>query len=102
MASDSSRSPTSVDLRRSLSGSCYFQTATDYFTVIESLFNRLNLPDTQLLRRATVTSMRNALVTLNSPQLFPSAIQIRLDDQGQLSEIRICYDLQYRFITCRQ
>jgi ribonuclease I len=74
----------------------------DYFTVIEYLFNQLNLPDIHAMKQPTYLTIKNAFLTLNSPQLFPSAINVQMDKQGRLSEIRICYDLQYMFISCRQ
>lgn len=83
-------------------GSCYYSTATDYFTIIEFLFNQLNIPDIRSMKQPTFYTIKNAFLKLNSPQLFASAINVYMDKQGQLSEIRICYDLQYNFINCRQ
>ncbi|CAF3393091.1 unnamed protein product [Rotaria socialis] len=83
-------------------GSCYFKTATDYFNAIEYLFNELKTPDIRAMNQPTSSSIKNAFLRLNSPQLFPSAIQVYMDKQGQFDEIRICYDLQYNYISCRQ
>lgn len=83
-------------------GSCYFPTATDYFTTIEYLFNDLNIPDIRAMKQPTYSSIKNAVLTLNSPKLFASAINVYMDKQGQLDEVRICYDLEYNFISCRQ
>jgi ribonuclease I len=83
-------------------GSCYYTTATDYFTTIEYLFNQLNIPDIRTMKQPTFSSIKNAFLKLNSPELFPSAINVYMDKQGRLDEIRICYDLQYKFISCRQ
>jgi ribonuclease I len=54
------------------------------------------------MEQTTFLSIKNAFLTLNSPELFSSAIYIYMNKQGQLDEIRICYDLQYNFINCRQ
>jgi ribonuclease I len=54
------------------------------------------------MKNPTFSSIKNAFLTLNSPQLFSSAINVYMNDDGQLGEIRICYDLQYKFISCRQ
>ncbi|UJR10376.1 hypothetical protein I4U23_014581 [Adineta vaga] len=83
-------------------GSCYFETPMEYFTTIERLYNQLNIPDIRAIRNPTYTSIKNAFLALNSPKLFASAIYVRMDQQGQLDEIRFCYDLNYRFISCYQ
>jgi ribonuclease I len=54
------------------------------------------------MKNPTFSSIKNAFLTLNSPQLFSSAMNVHMDRDGQLDEIRICYDLQYRFTSCRQ
>ncbi|CAF2599536.1 unnamed protein product [Rotaria sp. Silwood2] len=83
-------------------GSCYYKTATDYFKAIEYLFNQLKIPNIRALNQPTLSSIKNAFLTLNSPQLFSSAIQVYMKKGGQLQEIRLCYDLQYNFIDCTQ
>jgi len=85
-----------------LTGSCYYATATDYFTAIEYLFNQLNIPNIREMKQPTSSSIKKAFLTLNSPELFDSAIKVYMDKQRRLDEIRICYDLQYKFIRCRQ
>jgi len=92
----------SVKKKPFVSGSCYYPTATDYFTAIEYLFNQLNLPDIYSIKQPTFLSIKNVFLKLNSPKLFSSSIIIYMDKQGQLNEIRICYDLQYNFINCKQ
>lgn len=82
-------------------GSCYFSTPTDYFQTIEYLFNQLTIPNIRSMQQTTFYSIKNAFLNSNS-RLFASAINVYMNDQGQLDEIRICYDLQYRFISCRQ
>lgn len=83
-------------------GSCYFSTATDYFDTIEYLYNRLKIPDLRSMQQSTFSTIKNAFVKLNAPKLFASAIHVSMDRQGQLNEIRLCYDLDYNFISCRQ
>ena len=83
-------------------GSCYFRTATDYFNTIESLYNRLNIPDIRSMGDTTFLTIKNAFFKLNSPQLFATAFYVNTRRNGQLREIRFCYDLQYNFISCKQ
>ena len=82
-------------------GSCYYATANDYFTIIEYLYYQLNFPDIRSMKQPTFSTIKNAFLKLN-PRLFASAINVYMNNQGQLSEIRICYDLEYNFISCRQ
>lgn len=84
----------------SLTGSCYFKTATDYFQATEYLFNQLKIPDIRSIKQPTLSSIKNAFLISNSPELFSSAIRVVMDKQGRLSEIRLCYDLHYNFISC--
>jgi ribonuclease T2 len=91
-----------IEKKHFLTGSCYYATATDYFTAIEYLFNQLNIPNIREMKQPTFSSIKNAFLTLNSPELFASAIYVYMDKQGRLNEIRICYDLQYKFISCQQ
>ena len=83
-------------------GSCYFSSATAYFNTIEYLYNQLNIPDIRSMGRTTYFVIKNAFLELNSPQLFSSAIYVNMRRNGQLKEIRFCYDLQYNFISCKQ
>ena len=53
------------------------------------------------MESATVRSIKNAFLQLNSPKLFSSAISIRMNQNGDLQEVRLCYDLHYRFLNCR-
>lgn len=83
-------------------GSCYFSTPTDYFQTIEYLFNQLKIPNIRSIKQPTTFhTIKNAFLNSN-PQLFSSAINVYMNDQGHLNEIRICYDLQYKFISCKQ
>ncbi|CAF0872218.1 unnamed protein product [Rotaria sp. Silwood1] len=60
------------------------------------------VPNIRAMKQPTSSSIKNAFLTLNSPHLFPSAIDVHIDKQGRLHEIRLCYDLQYKFISCTQ
>ena len=62
----------------------------------------MNIPDINSIKQATFSSIKNAFLKLNSPELFSSSIIVYMNKQGQLDEIRICYDLQYNFINCKQ
>ncbi|CAF0847468.1 unnamed protein product [Adineta ricciae] len=83
-------------------GTCYFKTPTDYFTKIEYLYNQLTIPDIQAMKNPTYQSIKSAFLKLNSPDLFASAIYVRTDSQGQLIEVRFCYDLYFRYTSCYQ
>ena len=83
-------------------GSCYFKSAREYFAAIESLFLRLNVPNIRAMTHPSAASVKNGFLQLNAPQLFSSAISVKMNSQGQLEEIHLCYDLQYRFISCAQ
>lgn len=85
-----------------VSGSCYFETSLQYFTVMENLYNQLNIPDIRAMKRPTAASIKSAFLALNSPKLFASAIIVHMDAYGQLREIYICYDLSLRFLNCNQ
>ena len=80
-------------------GSCFFATPAEYFDRIEILFNRLNLPNFRAMKSAGRTAMRNEFLRLN-PQLSSSALQVFVNDQNDLEEIRLCYDLQFRYRSC--
>lgn len=82
-------------------GSCYFSTATDYFDTIEYLFNQLRIPDIRSMQKPTFSIIKNAFLQLNT-KLFASAIHVSMDQYGQLDEIRLCYDLNYKFTGCRK
>ncbi|CAF4159057.1 unnamed protein product, partial [Adineta steineri] len=65
-------------------GSCYFKTPMEYFTVIENLFNQLKIPDIRTMKQPTYKTIRDAFVSLNSPNLFYSAINVQMNQEGQL------------------
>lgn len=80
-------------------GSCFFGTAVEYFDRIETLFNRLTLPNLRGMKSAGRTAIRSEFLRLN-PQLPSSALQIFVNEQNELEEIRLCYDLQFRYRSC--
>lgn len=80
-------------------GTCYYKTATDYYTATESLYKSLNIPNIQSLPTITSANVKNAFISSN-PKLFSSAIRVTLDDEIRLKEIAICYDLKHQFVSC--
>jgi ribonuclease I len=81
-------------------GTCYYEKPTDYYLIMERLFQALRLPATNMMESSSALLIRDALVTLNSPALFSLAIKIDMNSVNRLKEVKICYDLQFRFTSC--
>ena len=80
-------------------GTCYFKTATEYYQTIENLYGALNIPDIASMKSATAADVKSTFLTLN-PTLIASAIQVSMDYEKRLKEIKICYDLKQKFVRC--
>lgn len=82
-------------------GVCAFRTPEDYFARIDALTRALRLPDMARFegQRPTVGALRTAFVRLN-PGLPANAIMVDLDRRGRLDEVRLCYDLRWRWSAC--
>ncbi len=83
-------------------GTCGFANPEAYFAQTETLRGKLKLPDPQKLGKGgsiTVGQLRTAFVALN-PDLPPAALMVAADRKQRLSEVRICYDKQFRYISC--
>ncbi|CAF0913157.1 unnamed protein product [Adineta ricciae] len=80
-------------------GTCYFKTATEYYQTIENLYGSLNIPDIASMKNVTAANIKSTFLTLN-PTLFASAIQVSMDYENRLKEIKICYDLKQKFVRC--
>ncbi len=51
------------------------------------------------MQNATQTSIKNEFLKLN-PKLFSSAIQVTMDSDKRLKEIKICFNLNDQLINC--
>ncbi|CAF0763627.1 unnamed protein product [Adineta steineri] len=80
-------------------GTCYYKTATEYYENIEKLYQSLNIPDIAAMKSKTKTNVVNAFLTQN-PKLLSSAIQVSMNAENQLKEIKICYTLNYQYVRC--
>ncbi|CAF1051641.1 unnamed protein product [Rotaria sordida] len=79
-------------------GTCYFATATDYFTTVEKLYKSLNIPDIRAMKNPTATTIKDSFLKLN-PKLPSSSIKVIMES-SRLKEIDICYGLNLQFANC--
>jgi ribonuclease I len=63
------------------------------------LYKSLNIPNIASMQNATQTSIKNEFLKLN-PKLFSSAIQVTMDSDKRLKEIKICFNLNDQLINC--
>ncbi len=84
-------------------GNCAFQSASQYFATIATLWKTLKRPSTKAMksRRYTVSSLKQLLVNMNTPKLQSSHIRIRINRANYLREIFICYDKNFQTTDCR-
>ncbi|VAW78267.1 Ribonuclease T2 family protein [hydrothermal vent metagenome] len=84
-------------------GNCAFQSAQQYFSTIDTLWNKFKKPDINTMNNQnfTVRSLKQLLVTLNSPTLKAEHIRIRINRASYLREIFICYNKKFEFAVCQ-
>ncbi len=63
------------------------------------MYKSLNIPNIASMQNATQTSIKNEFLKLN-PKLFSSAIQVTMDSDKRLKEIKICFNLNDQLINC--
>ena len=63
------------------------------------MYGALNIPDIASMKSATAADVKSTFLTLN-PTLIASAIQVSMDYEKRLKEIKICYDLKQKFVRC--
>ncbi len=81
-------------------GSCYYKNAVDYLATTKKLFNQLTLPQWHKNNPPPKKSkqVRKIFKQLNQKLLTKNIIT---NFKGNnLNEIRICYDLEYQYISC--
>jgi ribonuclease I len=72
----------------------------DYYKVTEELFQMIRRPSINIMSSATASVIKDAFLALNYPSLFASAIRVEMNSMNRLKEVKICYDLQFRFKSC--
>ncbi|CAF1462184.1 unnamed protein product, partial [Didymodactylos carnosus] len=84
-------------------GTCYYGTARDYYDITEVLFKELDIPNIKKLLseiNVSATTIKNEFLNLN-PKLYTNDIIIEMNGK-KLKAVKICYDLNYKFATCKQ
>lgn len=83
-------------------GSCMVRYPRTYLRVTSILWNSLRIPDYDRISREdglTAGRIRTALADAN-PGWEPHAIGVKLDDEGWLQEIRLCFSKRFRPVRC--
>jgi ribonuclease I len=57
------------------------------------------MPDIRSMKNPSAATIKSSFLTLN-PKLFSSAIQVSMNEDIRLKEIKICYDLNNQFVSC--
>jgi ribonuclease T2 len=83
-------------------GSCGWRAADTYFARARALREALNVPDLGSGPDAVMTAghIRDVFVDLNKP-LPRRALDVQVGENGRLEEVRVCYDLKFRWSPCR-
>ncbi|CAF1208233.1 unnamed protein product [Adineta steineri] len=79
----------------------YVQGFTNFFynPRMKTVFGRSSLNWGNVMTSSSAVVIKDAFLTLNSPALFASAVQIDMSG-SKLKEVKICYDLQFRYASC--
>jgi ribonuclease T2 len=82
-------------------GVCAFQTPEQYFDRIAAMRGVLKLPNFDVVadRQLTAGIVRDAFVKAN-PSLPRDAIMVDVDRKSRLKEVRLCYDVAFKFAAC--
>ncbi|CAF1208249.1 unnamed protein product [Adineta steineri] len=80
-------------------GTCYYNQPMDYYMITEKIYQALRIPTNNVMTSSSAVVIKDAFLTLNSPALFASAVQIDMSG-SKLKEVKICYDLQFRYASC--
>ncbi|MFZ2996084.1 ribonuclease T2 family protein [Sphingobium sp.] len=83
-------------------GTCMPTTPTAFFALSRKLYHGLGYPDmTQLAQRSTLSArdFAEAFATENKG-MVADGIRLNLTRDGYLSEVWICMDRKYRYISC--
>ena len=44
--------------------------------------------------------IKDAFLALNQGSLLGSAVKVEMNSMNRLKEVKICYDLEYQYISC--
>lgn len=80
-------------------GSCGWATPAAYFRDAARLYDRVRLPRIEAIPDLTAGRLRQAFTARNR-WLPVDAVFVALDNEGRLTEVRLCYDLKYRPVAC--
>lgn len=82
-------------------GTCAFKTADEYLNTIETLYEKLNIPNLkQLLVDPRVDQYKIKKVFLEkNPTLRSNQIVVYMKGK-ELVDVKICYDMKLNYTTC--
>jgi ribonuclease T2 len=82
-------------------GSCGWPDAKAYFRQAAALYDRILMPKIEAIPAGELTAgaVRRAFVAKN-PWLSPDKIYLQIDKAGRMTEIRLCYDLSFKPMSC--
>ena len=82
-------------------GSCGWSDSTAYFRQEAALYDRIVMPKIEAIppRELTAGAVRRAFIAKN-PWLSPGKIYLQVDKAGRMTEIRLCYDLAFKPMSC--
>lgn len=81
-------------------GTCYYEREYDYYIVTEELYQSLRFPPATIMESSNAGLIKDTMLTLNAPTLFASAVRIDMNNMNRLKEIKICYDLDFKYTSC--
>lgn len=90
----------SIDRSLSLQGTCYYERENEYYLATEQLYQSLRFPSTNIMESSNAGIIKDALLALNAPSLIASAVKIDMTNANRLKEVKICYDLNFRYTSC--
>lgn len=82
-------------------GACGWTDPRVYFAQARRLYDQLALPRIETIptRDLTAGAVRRAFIRRN-PTLRADQIYVQLDKDQRLTEVRLCFDLHYRMMSC--
>ena len=82
-------------------GTCAWDSAGAYFAKARALRTALDVPDPMALHGGTLTAgqLRDAFLARNRG-MTRDGLDIRVSKGNRLTEVRVCYDLKFRFARC--
>jgi ribonuclease T2 len=82
-------------------GSCGWRDPKAYFRQEAALYDRIVMPRIEAIppRELTAGAVRRAFIARN-PWLSPDKIYLQVDRAGRMTEVRLCYDLAFKPMSC--